>query len=291
MGSTQCCSTVQASTEPGSRGRRARLRQQEAEGPADDGDHGEDNHDHDDQRNGTSHRPRISEKGVYVGQTDEDGKRHGRGRFTYAVGEYYDGEWLHGKAHGEGTYWTRKVVYQGQWFDELKHGHGEEKHQDGARYVGGFRQGYRHGAGKMLFNDGSTYEGEFFQNNLQGYGSYVWSKSKHKYTGQWFESYLHGAGRYEWPDGSCYDGQYDMNSKKGEGSFTNKYGQIMDCMRWEKGRASGMTGFKSSHLNPKPAMWKSGTYHAWSLKSEENTPREVVAKSVIPAAKPAEAEN
>ena len=51
----------------------------------------------------------------YLGKY-KDGKKHGKGRYTWSDGGIYEGNWKEGKQHGQGTYTTpagRKYV--GEW--------------------------------------------------------------------------------------------------------------------------------------------------------------------------------
>ena len=51
------------------------------------------------------------------------GKRNGKGRYTYPKGGYYEGEWENGKYNGHGTHVDAKGrVYVGSWNDGNKHG-------------------------------------------------------------------------------------------------------------------------------------------------------------------------
>lgn len=70
---------------------------------------------------------------VYEGEI-LNGKRHGRGKYTWANGDTYEGEWKDGKRCGRGklveygkspsgeTY--MKYSYDGEWLDSKEHGHG-----------------------------------------------------------------------------------------------------------------------------------------------------------------------
>ena len=70
---------------------------------------------------------------VYEGET-RNGKRHGRGTYTWADGDFYEGDWRDGKRCGRGkliqygkspsgeTYVKRS--YDGEWLDSKEHGHG-----------------------------------------------------------------------------------------------------------------------------------------------------------------------
>jgi hypothetical protein len=40
----------------------------------------------------------------------------GKGRYEWADGRYYEGEYLNDKKHGFGEYfWTTGKIYQGEW--------------------------------------------------------------------------------------------------------------------------------------------------------------------------------
>lgn len=70
---------------------------------------------------------------VYEGET-QNGKRHGKGKYTWADGDTYEGDWKDGKRCDRGkviqygkspsgeTY--MKYSYDGEWLDSKEHGHG-----------------------------------------------------------------------------------------------------------------------------------------------------------------------
>ena len=63
---------------------------------------------------------------LYEGERDAQGHRHGRGKFTFADGAVYEGDWLHGLRHGVGEFkYKDGSVYKGQWQHDLKHGQGK----------------------------------------------------------------------------------------------------------------------------------------------------------------------
>lgn len=44
---------------------------------------------------------------------------------SYANGERFEGDWVHGKRHGQGTYtYADGSVYTGQWDNDRIHGKG-----------------------------------------------------------------------------------------------------------------------------------------------------------------------
>merc|ERR1740124_1882960 len=51
--------------------------------------------------------------GVYEGDW-KDGKMHGKGKYSYANGGVYEGDWKDGKMHGKGKYsFANGDVYEG----------------------------------------------------------------------------------------------------------------------------------------------------------------------------------
>jgi hypothetical protein len=52
--------------------------------------------------------------------------RHGRGKYFYKDGGYYDGEWVHNKMQGHGKlyYKSGKIAYDGKWSNDLFEGYG-----------------------------------------------------------------------------------------------------------------------------------------------------------------------
>jgi len=55
--------------------------------------------------------------------------------------------------HGKGTYTNPKegVVYEGEWKNGLRHGHGILKYRNGSVYDGLWERGMKWGQGKMTY--------------------------------------------------------------------------------------------------------------------------------------------
>jgi len=45
----------------------------------------------------------------------KNNKFHGKGRFTYSSGMYYEGDWVNGYEHGQGTLEKSVIKYSGTW--------------------------------------------------------------------------------------------------------------------------------------------------------------------------------
>ena len=74
---------------------------------------------------------------VYIGEVNENGKRHGRGIMLYANGRKYEGRWKDDIRHGRGfEKHTNNNVYNGEFLDGKAHGHGIYKWGNGEFYDG-----------------------------------------------------------------------------------------------------------------------------------------------------------
>ncbi len=70
-----------------------------------------------------------------------DGKRHGKGTFTWKNGDKYTGQWENDEMHGEGTF---------QW---------ESEPHKGDKYSGSWKKRHMHGKGIYYYSNGNRYEG------------------------------------------------------------------------------------------------------------------------------------
>ena len=77
----------------------------------------------------------------------------GRGTFTYADGNVYEGEWRAGEMEGRGTY----------------------TFADGAVYEGEYKAGKPEGCGTCTFASGAVYEGEWRAGEQEGRGTFTYA--------------------------------------------------------------------------------------------------------------------
>ena len=89
-----------------------------------------------------------------------DGWRHGEGTLALANGDLYVGSFVRGAIDGAGTYvWAEGEHYAGEIRSGRPHGRGVRAYPDGALYTGKFAGGVRHGVGTHRRADGSYWTG------------------------------------------------------------------------------------------------------------------------------------
>ena len=98
--------------------------------------------------------------GVYEGQY-LSGKFHGQGTYTWANGSKYIGGFKNGKEYGQGTFTFLPSgnKYVGEVKDGKLHGQGTMTYPDGTKYVGEFYEGLRNGQGTYTHTDGKVDKG------------------------------------------------------------------------------------------------------------------------------------
>lgn len=129
-----------------------------------------------------------------------NGKKNGRGKYTWANGDVYDGNWVDGKRTGKGRItWSNGASFDGEWKDNQM------------------------SEGKYSFADGSVYEGSFKNGKYDGYGKRIFMDGE-KYEGQWHDGKKHGRGTYTWADGDTYEGDWKDGKRCGRGKVI-QYGK------------------------------------------------------------------
>jgi hypothetical protein len=145
---------------------------------------------------------------------------NGKGVIVYSAGEKYEGEFKNGKRHGKGVYtWTQGEMkgsrYEGEYFEGQRHGKGKLVLSTGKTYTGEFKNGKYDGKGIIIWTDG----------DLKGC----------KYDGDFKEDERTGDGTFYYADGRKYVGQFKDGKFEGEGTmFNNK--KITNCGIWQDGK-------------------------------------------------------
>ena len=96
---------------------------------------------------------------LYVGKFFK-GKRKGYGKFEYADGSTYEGEWNADERNGIGTYFDAKnrSTYYGKWIGGVRCGKGKCTYANKHVYAGFWKNDVPHGVGKVVDSDGKLVE-------------------------------------------------------------------------------------------------------------------------------------
>lgn len=145
--------------------------------------------------------------GVYDGELDARGLRHGKGEITCEDGEVYNGEWKQDVRDGQGACrMSNGAVYEGQFKRNKREGHGTYYCTNGDKYVGGYRAHLRDGNGTYHRSNGDKFVGRYKAGSPNGVGTYYRKK----------------------------DGSVDVGRYKGENSVVTAIGE---GVRWSKDRS------------------------------------------------------
>ncbi|KAI3680999.1 hypothetical protein L6452_35779 [Arctium lappa] len=173
----------------------------------------------------TSHVEKIFSNGdIYIGQWASENCPHGDGKYLWADGCMYFGEWYKGKSNGKGKFsWPSGATYEGQFKNGYMHGEGTFTGSLNDTYKGCWVMNKKHGKGGLSYANGDHYDGDWRKELQDGQGSYQWN-SGHRYVGQWKKGKMNGNGTLIWGNGHRYDGTWEVGLPKGNGTF-----------RWEDG--------------------------------------------------------
>lgn len=184
----------------------------------------------------------VQSDDTYAGPTDADGRAHGRGVKTFAAGDRYEGDYVHGQKHGRGAYHSA----------------------DGTVYEGHFRRDKRHGAGAVRFANGNFFEGHYVDGVIEGRGTKR-VRGGGCYVGDFRAGKPDGAGEHVAADGSTYAGAFSKGARAGKGSLAFANGDVVDATfladRAVRGRRTYANGdrFEGEFDGSKDAAPKQGT--------------------------------
>ena len=162
--------------------------------------------------------------------------------------------------NGYGSYlYDNGAVYMGEFKDGDMMGHGIYFYEDGEKYIGNFKYGEYEGEGASIKPDGTKYIGEFSDGEFNGLGRLYFSNGK-KYTGHFVEGVKEGYGIFEFTNGQKYMGYFSGDSYNGKGKmiFSNGAvysGDFVDNKREGSGIYSTPSGTKYT------GEFKGGLFH------------------------------
>jgi hypothetical protein len=121
-------------------------------------------------------------RATYVGNF-ANGKKEGKGKYTWEDGSWYEGDWKNDKREGKGKkVWPKypsDAWYDGDWKDDKMNGYGTlnfgrtildiEPYE--SKYVGNILDGSKEGQGTFYYRNGDRWEGEW-KNNEQTIGTW-----------------------------------------------------------------------------------------------------------------------
>jgi hypothetical protein len=129
-------------------------------------------------------------------------------KHVYQSGATYEGEWLGGLRHGQGTMqWPDGTIFTGTWQYNAVYGEGMIKEidcQGEDEYHGHWHNNMFHGKGIYVNKDG-RFEGTWFKGKENGQGKMTWSNGS-CFEGNYVTGVICGFGVYKWPDGTYYKG-------------------------------------------------------------------------------------
>ena len=122
--------------------------------------------------------------------------------------EKYEGELVNGKKEGKGKFtYKNGCIYEGFFKNNKKEGSGVFYYTNGDRYKGEFKQGYYQGNGVFYFHNGDRYEGGFDKNKYSGIGKYFYHNGD-SFEGFWENDKKNGKGTYIYLNGDKVTGNY-----------------------------------------------------------------------------------
>jgi len=152
-------------------------------------------------------------------ETEEFLTKDGKAKISYPNGDIYEGTYLNGLRHGEGSYTfaNQKGCYTGSWVAGSKDGKGEFKYPDGSWYKGCWKQDKRNGKGTYYYANGDIYCGDWVMGIKMGHGSYVNKADGSKLVGSWVDGKM-SEGDWEM-SGATYTGKFENGQPVGKGSM------------------------------------------------------------------------
>lgn len=160
----------------------------------------------------------VSKDFRYVGDF-KDGKKQGRGQYTFANGDRYEGDFANDTPNGKGKYqFANGDVYEGEIVAGRISGMGVYMTKGLDRIEGSFVDAKANGHALYLFAGGDKYEGEMAAGRLSGKGVYT-LKSNDRIVGTFVDGQAQGEGVYFFANSDRYVGQIKSGALTGQGKY------------------------------------------------------------------------
>ena len=151
------------------------------------------------------------------------GRPHGEGTLTRTNGATYSGQWQNGEQHGLGSFTAANgAFYLGNWIDGKRSGQGTYVGTDGSTYTGKWRNDKKHGRGTLTYPNGTIFIGRFKNDKPDKDRDYVLdngSPARTSYIGELKDGKRHGKGLFTDANGNTYNGNWENGKRNGTGSF------------------------------------------------------------------------
>lgn len=190
-----------------------------------------------------------STKVVYTNGVWKNDIKTGEGHYTKEGKFEYNGSFVNGEFHGNGSIrYANGMKYQGQWFEGKMQGKGTLTTTEGDNYIGELSDSKFNGEGTLTKATGDIYTGFWIDGVLNGQGTLT-TKQGLLYVGGFADNLFHGNGSLTYPDGGHYEGSFSNGMFHGKGveTYSNgkKYvGQFIDGLYHGNGEILNPNGSK-----------------------------------------------
>ena len=174
----------------------------------------------------------------YIGYY-KNNKYHCYGILIKENEECYYGEFRDGKKNGFGILYTKKYLYKGFFYDDMKEGYGEYLDKEkGVNYCGNFSTDKFNGYGYYYKDNKFKFFGTFVEGCTNGLGFYIWNYDE-KYYGNWLNDKMNGLGIYYYKGGDIFIGNYYDDKKNGYGKYIFYENKSILEGEWRNGMKHG----------------------------------------------------
>jgi hypothetical protein len=157
----------------------------------------------------------------YEGEVNAEGLPNGKGTLYGTTGVRWIGDFVNGRAHGEGyALRPRGGKMIGRFENFVAEGHFIDINDmpGGGKYTGELSDTTREGHGLLETAFGYVYQGEFHRNEMHGEGVRRYNNGD-VFQGLSQDGCMEGFGRMSFADGWIYTGQWQKDKKNGRGSL------------------------------------------------------------------------
>lgn len=158
-------------------------------------------------------------KGFRYSGDFKDGKKHGKGRYTWTNGDSYDGDFADDAPNGKGSFQLGSGdKYEGEVVAGKISGKGIYVTKDADRIEGAFIDAKAYGQALYLFANGDKYEGEMSSGRLSGKGIYT-SRSRDRIEASFVDGKAQGEGICYFANSDRYEGEIQAGALTGKGKY------------------------------------------------------------------------